>query len=266
MTDDKARVVQDILGDWGWADNEWDVEEEQDEHVYIIGLDPGGTTGLAILSIDPNDSKALPELIYLDQIPGGRDGFYDYFSDFYIGSNAVVASEIWVERNRKGVNREPQYIEGVIHALWNRHMVTWQEPDQKARVSDEYLQENNLWTPGMPHQMDGLRHAIIYLLDQEHAGTVSSVGGQGDGEPMAQPGEAESAQGDGQPMDEDTRRALADLAREAAEKRIAANEANGNGTVEPEGKRKERELDGAFMGFESEEAMSGDNEVSLLDD
>lgn len=292
---DKAKVVADILGDWGWEDQEAHVEEVQDTGFYVIGMDPGGTTGLAILRIDTEDKKALPELVFLDQIPEGHYGFYDYFERFYINpENSVVASEVWVEHHKKGVDRTPFKIEGVMHALWDDRNVTWQTPAQKVRVSDEFLIENNLWTPGMPHQMDALRHAIIWLLDQEHEGTTSAVGdedgeseegdgegGGGKGKPMAEPGDTDRAQGDGTPLDEDARAELAEMAREMAAKRLEENEKNGGGggaegdpekgdgygTVDPKGKRKTRESqDGAFMGFVSAEDNEGMEEVSLLDD
>lgn len=276
MASENAKMVEDILGDWGWADTEINVVEEQDTGLYVIGLDPGGTTGVAILRVDTEDPKALPELVYLDQVEDGRDGFLEYFGQFYIGTNSVVASEHWVERNVKGVNREPQYIEGVMHALWNRHTITWQDPEMKSLVPDEWLKENNLWTEGKRHQMDALIHAIVYLRNDGHEGTQRALGNEESDQ--WEEGTGEGAQGDGQPMDEDARRELAEMAREAADKRMAAKvkeesdddregtDKEGNGTVEPKGKRKERDLDGAFIGYVSAEDEEGLEEVSLLDD
>lgn len=283
MTDDNAKIVADILGSFGWENPEYDVKEEQDTHFYIIGLDPGETTGVAILSIDTEDTKALPELVFLDQIPEGHHGFWDYFNRFYVGENSQVVSEKWVNRPQKrGVNHEPLIIEGVEHALWDDRWVVWQTPDMKSLVSDEWLMEQNLWTPGKRHQMDALIHAIVFLRNDGHEGTQGALGeGEGDGDnegegqgTIGQPGDTDRAQGDGTPLDEDARAALDQMARERADANKAKAEASGDkgetgigyDITDPAGKRKKRELDGAFIGYASAEAEAGDSEVSLLDD
>jgi hypothetical protein len=275
---DNSKIVEDILGEFGWETPEYDVTEEEDKHFYIIGLDPGVTTGVAILRIDTEDKKAVPELIFLDQVPDAQYGFYDYFARFYVNPlNTVVASEWWVEHNKRGADRTPIRVEGVIHALWDDRNVAKQPASEKVRVTDEFLKESGLWTPGKPHQMDALRHAIIWLLDQQHEGMAGAM--SGDGEPME--GDGEGVQGDGTPLSEEAKQELAELARQMLEERgnpteIAEDgEPQGDGgdmtvalgkTKDPEGKRKQRELNDAFIGFQSAEAEAGENERSLLDD
>jgi len=260
MTDD-AKIVEDILGDWAWTDDDVDVIEIQDNHLYIIGLDPGGTTGVAIVRIDTEDTKALPELIFLDQVPDGRFGFTDYFSPFYMGDNVVLVSEQWVERNVKGADREPCYIEGAEHVLWGHDNIVWQTPDMKSLVSDDWLREQNLWVENMRHAMDALIHVIVFLRNDGHEGTIGALGGEGEGT-IAEPGEAEGATGDGTNPSDGIARGLAQLAREIEQQHGSGD---GEQTEEPKGKRKERELGGAFMGFESAEAQESEG-VSLLDD
>lgn len=268
-TDYDAKVVEDILGDWAWNDDDVDVIEVEDKHFYVIGLDPGKTTGVAILRIDTEDTKALPELVYLDQVTEGHEGFTSYFEPFYLGENAVVVSEKWVERYVKGADHEPCYIEGVEHVLWGKNNIVWQTPDMKSLVSDDWLREQNLWTEGKRHQMDALIHAIVFLRNDGHEGTVGALGGEGDGT-MAEPGDAEAASGDGSNPSDGIARGLAQLARELEEygrgNGDQSEEATGPGyeIVEPKGTRKERELGGAFMGFVS--AEEGSEGVSLLDD
>lgn len=184
-------------------DREPEVEEEDDWN-YVLGMDPGGTTGVALLRYKPD---VLPELVYLHQIPGGREGFYDYFVGSSIGENLVIASELWVEKQKKGVNREPMYIEGVQYAFWHGEGIVYQEPSQKSLIPDEYLKEQNLWTPGKRHQMDALIHALVYLRNNDHKPTMESLAGEND-DKMAEEGEAagktlsdeqgEGEQGDGQ--------------------------------------------------------------------
>lgn len=283
-----------------WLDDDWinhidDYEPVvvEDPYQYVLGLDPGGTTGVACLRIDTRDEKAKPELIYLHQIADGRYGFKTFFNGSTIAENVTVVSEKWKERNIKGADREPQYIEGGIHMLWGDENVVWQYPDQKELIPDDFLKKNNLWTEGKRHQMDALKHALAYLRNEGHSGTLDSLTDEsGEAEPIAQPGQADASQldqgqgesGDGEAeggapgnMQEimEAIQALAEAAAEAgeatgshtptAEEMQAAAEAY-NGTQDaPEDTRKrtKRERNGAFAGFNPAEESGG---VTLLDD
>lgn len=278
-----------------WIDDDWyeDIdysEPEPDPYQYIMGMDPGGTTGVAMLRISLEDEKAKPELIYLHQIADGRYGFKEFFGGSAIGSNLTVVSEKWRERNVKGANREPQYIEGGIHMLWGEENVEWQYPDVKDVITDEYLKSQNLWTEGMPHQMDALRHALAYLRNSGHDGTLDTMNPDGDGETIAQPGEADEAQlgqgegesggdeGEPQPNFAEIVEAFTQAAKEmgeatqeAAEAAQAAGEAmqeatsGGFAEVKDDGReRSKRERNGAFAGFNPADYEDGG--TTLLDD
>lgn len=281
-----ADVVSDILGDFGWAEgnHEYNVVEVQDDHTYILGLDPGGTTGFAIVRIDPNKPKELPQLIFLDQIPHGRYGFKEYFQDFYLSENVIVVSEQWDERNKKGVDREPQYIEGSMHMLWGDEYINYQSPTLKSLVPDEFLIEQGVWTPGKRHQMDALIHILVYLRNEGHEGTVGALGGDGEAGEGQPGGMGEPVQGDGSVMGDGFAHSLEALAQSLADER-GEGQAQGGQEGEPEGpsggagqefqrqkptevkgKRRERDLGGAFAGYVSEEDNSGAAETTLLDD
>lgn len=295
-----ADVVADILGDWGWADQEVNIDEVQDECIYIIGLDPGGTTGFAIIRIDPSKKKALPELIFLDQIPEGRYGFKTYFRDLYLDERTVLVSEQWDEHNKKGVDREPQYIEGVMHMLWDDAFINYQSPTMKALIPDEWLVEQGVWTPGKRHQMDALIHALVWLRNQAGGGS----GGQGQGDGQGEPGE-----GSGDPIQDAAQALIESLGGESDEKMENSGQ-EGDGTndgdgaehgmssfgdgkvhehheggtgpggetesdhdghsvvaqVQVKGARKERSLNDGFIGFESAEMKEGGQGKTLLDD
>lgn len=183
----QERVTQII------EETDWSIEEEPyDPYFYILGLDPGGTTGVAVLRINTDDEELNPELVYLHQVGDGRYGFKRFFGDSQVALNVQIVSEKWKERNVKGANREPQYIEGLMHMLWDDENIYYQYPSQKELIPDEWLKKNNLWVEGKRHEMDALKHALAYLRNQEHPATLKSLSGEG--EPMAQPGEAEDAE------------------------------------------------------------------------
>lgn len=268
--------MDDFELDDGWISqiDEFLPQEEEDPYLYVLGLDPGGTTGVAMLRIDPEDDTVRPELVYLHQISDGRYGFKDFFEGSSVRDNVIIVSEQWAERNIKGADREPQYIEGSMHMLWDDDNIEYQKPTQKELVPDEWLKQNNLWTEGKRHQMDALKHAFAYLRNDGHSATVNSLGGRDD-TPFAQPGEAQDAQlGDGGAEGDvfdnisEVFRQLGKVTGEASFEQLAdalegKNTGWGKDTREHHGKRRER--NGAFAGFGPEGADDGET-VLLLDD
>lgn len=252
---------------------EFEYEAPYDPYLYVLGLDPGGTTGVAMLRINTEDEKPKPELVYLHQIENGLQGFIDWFHGSTPSANTQIVSEKWKERNVKGANRTPQYIEGAMHWAWGDHTV-WQYPDQKELVPDSWLKDNNLWTEGKRHQMDALKHAFAYLRNNGNSATVESLSGRGESQPFAEPGEAKAAEiqsQDGEQASYDrvfqevieSYEKLGEASKKASERLEELNEilgGQGQGDhdyaesveVEVRGTRSKRELNGAFTGYEPE--------------
>lgn len=286
MTDDKSKIVEDIFAEVGWDDEyTGNYREVQDDRIYIIGLDPGETTGFAVVRIDPKDKKALPELLFLDQVPDGRYGFKEYFKNFWLDDLTIVVSEKWKERNKKGVDREPQYIEGSMHMLWGDEYINYQYPEVKSLVPDEFLIEQGVWTPGKRHQMDALIHILVFLRNggAGNEGVADALGGEGGGQTMGEI--SDYVEGDGQGDESGIGKGFDSFGDKEGEANGVGNyeidEANpdhgtqdgGNqngygvaGTVKLDGERSKRDLDGAFMGFASKELDEGKVGSTLLDD
>lgn len=184
---DRDALIASWLEEVEAIDRTIEESEAEDEYNYVLGMDPGGTTGIALLRYKDDE---LPELVYLHQIEGGMEGFYDYFVGSSINSNLVIASEVWVEHQKKGVDRTPMYIQGVQYGFWHGEGIVYQEPAQKSLVPDDYLKEQNLWTPGKRHQMDALIHALVYLRNNDHKPTMESLAGETD-DTIAEEGEAD---------------------------------------------------------------------------
>lgn len=243
------------------------------EYKYVIGQDPGGTSGVAVLRYTDNTA---PELIFLHQIPDGREGFFYFFIGTEVGegTNFTSVSEKWETREGvHGANLEPVYIEGVQYAIWVDQTV-YQSPSVKPMVGDEFLKQQNLWTEGKRHQMDALLHALYYLRSIGHKPTLEKMSGE-DPEPIAQPGEAdektlpqpggsepggeggEQGDGAGDPGDgfAEAMRKLAEQARQEGDAEPnGAGSAHGYGIDNRVGPAKpKRTLNGAFMGFDEDD-------------
>lgn len=175
--------------------------EEGPEYKYVLGLDPGGTTGVAMIRYT---DASQPELIYLHQIEDGKVGFKDWFNGSELGEDLDVASEVWEEHNVKGADRTPLVIQGVMYALWDEpENLHYQSPKLKSLVPDEWLREQNLWTPGKRHQMDALIHALVFLRNNGHRPTQKALTGDSK-KKLANEGEAESkevSEDDGEPQE-----------------------------------------------------------------
>ncbi len=262
---------------------------EKDEVRFIMSHDPGGTTGMAFAEYDEKEVRItvighIPDgrQGYLYAFDGMQFGW---------PTNKDIVSEQWVERNIPGADREPIYIEGVQYALWQEN-VHYQTPDMKALVPDEKLKELGIWRENMRHAMDAVIHLLVWLRNQGHKPTIEALsedgdpsgikmpapngepGGQGDqpdengsGEDQQQGGQGgqqtegdEQQGGAGEPKSA-AQQAIENLMQQVAQSVEDADPTGpgGNGgdwvydlTVEVKGKRSERELNGAFTGYNPE--------------
>lgn len=157
---------------------------------YVLGIDPGGTTGIAMLRYT---DETAPELIYLHQQKDGVEGFYKFFHGTQPVEEVTIVSESFTIREGvHGADVTPLKIEGMQYVYWGDEVV-YQEPSMKSLVPDAWLKEQNLWTPGHRHQMDGLIHAFVYLRNEMHEPTLKALSGDAE-QTIAEPGEAENAQ------------------------------------------------------------------------
>jgi hypothetical protein len=260
--DDNAEI------DWSLVIDDYvePVEEEPEPYKYVIGQDPGGTTGIACLRyLD----ESLPELVYLHQIPNGQEGYYEFFVGSTPTESTTLVSESFKVRTL-AADITPLRIEGIQYAFWQDNTV-YQEPKMKKLITDDWLKENNLWTPGKRHQMDGLIHALVWLRNNDHQPTIDALSEEKETEPIAQPGEAAGKElagaeaGDAEGMEGEEGEGEGDADGAAGggvvDDTVIPEGSGGNGgepdswateMPEPTGKRKRRERNGVFAGYEPE--------------
>ena len=130
----------------------------------IIALDPGGTTGWAVWQGDqinvghwgPDDHH----LTLFDNL-----GFYQT-SEYHI----VCESFEYRQHARANVNLVSKEYIGIVKLFQQERMsklpnqyVKFQTAAQaKGFVTDSKIKASHLWTPGMRHAMDAMRHLIYY--------------------------------------------------------------------------------------------------------
>jgi hypothetical protein len=148
---------------------------------YLLSIDPGRSTGIAVGTFSDDDPY---ELVAVWQPRNGAVGFLDWwYSDWlydtgFMPTRDLIVSEAFTLRNNKFVaNVEPVRIEGVMLALGLD--VVYQQPAMKSLVGDAVLKRSGLYIenaqarewfdhPDARDVNDAITHALAYLKRTLH--------------------------------------------------------------------------------------------------
>lgn len=137
----------------------------------ILSLDPGGTTGWAIIEYSDTEE---PKLLDCGQVANGLEGFIDWYSkidDYEL--DGVICESFTLRLGVKFPDLSPVYIIGALNAFeYNRLHIVMQPPTMKPLCSDEVLKRINFYQVGLPHGNDAIRHGIIYLRNKRNRPTL----------------------------------------------------------------------------------------------
>lgn len=138
---------------------------------YILSIDPGGTTGVAIIAFGEN---AEPVVTYCEEIPNGLHGFMDWYRGMADMTHwdIVVCENFTLRQNVKFPDLSPVYIIGALEAMEWPNEIVYQAPAQKPLCNDARLKTMKMHKPGKGHANDAIRHAIIYLRNKKHLPTL----------------------------------------------------------------------------------------------
>lgn len=136
----------------------------------LLSLDPGGTTGYAIVDYTDSDFKVE----YSGQIKGGLAGFLEQDAEMlelhYF--DLIVCESFTLREGIYGADLSPVYIIGALEALYQEKKIVYQEPKLKPLCDDARLKRMGLYEAGKPHRNDAVRHAVIYLRNNKHMPTL----------------------------------------------------------------------------------------------
>jgi hypothetical protein len=125
----------------------------------MLGIDPGGTTGLCLIE----DSLVIDgiELAFDDVLDT------DVLETYITGTNAVAVERFFITARSVKLSRQPEalYVTGIILYIAHRHAVplTMQSAaDAKSAFTNDHLRELGLFRAVTgPHARDALRHALL---------------------------------------------------------------------------------------------------------
>lgn len=153
-----------------------DAEMDLCDSPVVIAIDPGGTTGWAILQVHP-ESLFDPEVRILDNVDWWKSGQFTGSEDqqakdicdlFFSWPGAAMVVEDFILR-KMSKDREllsPVRITAKVeHSLWLRKSSYFlQAPSEaKTTATDERLKSWGLHRPGEEHARDATRHAITFM-------------------------------------------------------------------------------------------------------
>lgn len=132
----------------------------------LISFDPGGTTGVSIISFD----ESYYSLVETMQIAGGLSGFIRWAGPHdFRQYDVIVCEDFTLRPGVHGADITPAYVIGALEAIVDGVMpVVYQQPSQKKLCGDERLERLEVRKPGVPHANDATRHGIIYLRNKMH--------------------------------------------------------------------------------------------------
>ena len=135
----------------------------------MLSLDPGGTTGVAIIEYGTESYELIKTLQIRNGLQGFLDFHWDELEDWEF--DQIVCESFDLREGVHGVDLSPVYIIGALEALYPTavNKIIYQKPSQKALCGDDRLRKLGLYESGRPHANDAVRHGIIYLRNNKHA-------------------------------------------------------------------------------------------------
>jgi len=127
----------------------------------VLGIDPGGTTGLALYDGRRWLVGETPSLVQLHAV-------------LKLWRPSVVVAEQFIPEPNRPVARDALWAEGVIR-LWRMghtgdfiKLIWSNRGNVMSLCTDEMLHANDLWIKSMRHGRDAIRHVLHYLVTKEH--------------------------------------------------------------------------------------------------
>ena len=132
----------------------------------ILGLDPGGTTGYAVIDVY---KPFRVELYDAGQFPSTFSEL-DYLFDRHIPSITVIESfklYPWKAKEQSWSSMQtPRFIGAIEYVLWKHgHWIAFQSASQgKSFCTNDKLREWGLYQTSQRHANDAIRHICQYMI------------------------------------------------------------------------------------------------------
>lgn len=137
----------------------------------VLGIDPGGTTGIAWYD---TEDPLNPDL---QEVPGGTEGFTAFWREAYwtADAHAIVCESFRLDDRTEKPDLTPVEIIGFLKGT--QEVTAFQTPAQaKSLITNAALKRAGLYpargSVGGGHSTDALRHALAHLCAKRHLPTL----------------------------------------------------------------------------------------------
>lgn len=145
--------------------------------MYVIALDPGGTTGWASFYDNPHetDMKVKRDLPIWDR---GQIGPYEHHGELLDFLMSEKPDTICFEEFTYQIRNKSKYAAAAVNLISKEYIGIIKYFGQRANIelvarhashakstwTDDKLKALGLWVPGNPHAMDATRHLLAHLV------------------------------------------------------------------------------------------------------
>lgn len=146
--------------------------DDPEQSYIVLALDPGGTTGWAVLCVHPEAMTGDPDVPVLEnvlwwtagQFTGKQDDQIDQIVELIQSwPTARIVTEDFNIR-QQNVLLDPAEINAVVRwAIRPRYYVKQHSSLAMSTVTDDRQKAWGFWIPGKEHARDAVKHAITFL-------------------------------------------------------------------------------------------------------
>lgn len=156
--------------------------EDDEDLTHVLGVDPGGAkTGETGIVLVRYSDKRPAEMLDSWAVGGGVEGFLAWYNGGSVDPKAMdyVIIEHFVNRNIRGADLTPCFVEGAVHALFYNHARIVLQPasGKDTAVPDKNMRAAGYYVPGGHHKdvNSAMKHVLFWLKKQRHAATLRKV-------------------------------------------------------------------------------------------
>lgn len=154
--------------------------------MYIIGIDPGGTTGIVECELPQDDPLKVVDAYELsDMFEVGKQlrEWWNYTNapSPRFAPGRLIICEAWVDHatlHATNANAACQPI-GMIRWLAENELdvpIQMQLPQARDTVTEQVMKDTGYWLRGgAGHKRQALRHVLAYCVNKQHMPTINKL-------------------------------------------------------------------------------------------
>jgi hypothetical protein len=155
----------------------WGDEDDPDQYV-VLAIDPGGTTGWAVIGVHPDAMSGDPDVGVIANIEFWAAGQFtgeenDQADEIlalishWPSARLVIEDFILRKQSQARELLSPVRLTSILEwAVRPRYFIKQQPSLAMGTITDDRQKAMGFWVPGQEHARDGLKHGLTFLKRQ----------------------------------------------------------------------------------------------------